>query len=423
MKAIIKIFSGIFLGAMFGWFLGFLRLPFVEKNYSFLLGFLACLTLLLLVFLLLSARNKNTLLHRLFAKTSADVAGKTENRRFGIAWIFVSALIVAGCLVIFIMVYRQNISLKAQLQLKDRKLHEQLVLLEAEKQSNMISLLGNILGDAEQELKKNGSISDTVIARIAALSYSLKPYSYFQGDSISANLRSPERGQLLLALLLLHMDSASFRKIKQKTSFAMADLQRANLKNADLSGIDLRGADLKDAALEQANLNDADLRDAILWGANLNKASLLEANLKRSDMRWTTLNGADMQSANLNGAQLSDAQLSKADARKASVQFARLEGTIMLEADLTGANFLGSAMSKINLDQADLTKTDLRMTDLTEASLHGSALHMALVDSNWTDKLQQWRLTGSKEIQANYEVITDSLDQWNHKVYRLHKMK
>jgi hypothetical protein len=120
---------------------------------------------------------------------------------------------------------------------------------------------------------------------------------------------------------------------------------------------------------------------------------------------------------------MSGAQLVKADARHASVQWANLDGTLLNEANLAGANLLGAGMRKINLNKADLSRTDLRLSNLSEATLLGTELNSALVDSNWIDKLHGWRPTGLKEIQDGYSMITDTLDQWKHHIYRLRKIE
>ncbi|MBK9730527.1 MAG: pentapeptide repeat-containing protein [Chitinophagaceae bacterium] len=423
MKAIIKLLIGIILGVVVGWFIGFLRLPYIEMNHSFILGFIACVVVVLLILLLLMAWNNNSALLRLINKTPSYNASKTVSRTYRIIRILIATIIVAGGVLSSFLIYKQSNYFKTQMQNQDRKIREQSALIESIRKGNMVFLMSNILNNVEEELKNSRTLSDVVIARIAALSFSFKPYKYFQGDSLSAKELSPERGQLMMALLLMKMDSGSFARIKQMTSFASADLRGASLKHADLSGANLKHADLKDADLGEANLNNANLWSANLWGANLDKANLSGADLKRSDLRWAALNGTHLNYADLNGAQLSSAQLVKADVLNAFVQYADLEGAILSEANLAGVNFLGAGMRKINLNNANLTRTDLRMTDLNDATLLGTELNKALVDSNWMDKIDEWRLTGSKEIQDNYTVVTDSLDQWKHKVYHLSKIE
>jgi hypothetical protein len=110
------------------------------------------------------------------------------------------------------LIYKQNKFLKFQLRDKDKKILQQSTLLEASKNRNLVSLMSNILGDAEQELKNSKTLSDDIIARIADLSLSLKPYRYLEGDSLSEKEISPERGQLLLTLIRTKLDSSSFIK-------------------------------------------------------------------------------------------------------------------------------------------------------------------------------------------------------------------
>jgi hypothetical protein len=37
--------------------------------------------------------------------------------------------------------------------------------------------------------------------------------------------------------------------------------------------------------------------------------------------------------------------------------------------------------------------------------------------------LSEWQLTGKKEIQSGYTLITDTLDQFKHHIYRLKKIE
>jgi uncharacterized protein YjbI with pentapeptide repeats len=423
MKATRNVLIGLLLGAAIGWFLGFLRLPGIEKFPSFILGFIACMLLLLLVLTVLIAWNKHTYLLRMIGKTAATKDSNTVTRTYSILWILVAVFIVCGGLLSSFLIYQQGRFFKTQLQNQNRKISELSVLIESGRKGSQVILMSNLLKNVEEELKQNNTLSDAVIARIAALSFSFKPYKYLEGDSLSGKEYSPERGQLLMALLLMKIDTGSFTKIKQRTTFAGADLRGADLKNADLSYSTLGSANFKETDLSDANLKNADLNDANLWGANLNRANLSGADLKRSDLRWATLNETNLKFANMNGAQLSGAQLIKADIQQAFVQYADLGGTLFNDANLSGVNFLGTKMNKVNFNNADLSRADLRMSNLDEAILLGTELNKALVDSNWVEKLNDWRLTGSKEIQSSYHVISDSLDQWKHPVYHLRKIK
>ena len=119
------------------------------------------------------------------------------------------------------------------------------------------------------------------------------------------NLRSPERGQLLIALLSSGVNLSS------------------TIPRMDLAFADLGGADLIDASLTQANFVGANLSGAFVRDADLVEAFLAEADLSRSDLRGSNLSLADLRDANLRDADLRGVDLTQAN----------LDG-----ADLTGAN-------------------------------------------------------------------------------------
>ena len=419
MKGVRNLLIGVILGAVMGWFLGFLRLPDVAIKPSFFMGFFICAVLFLLVFVLAKSWKKETDEQVTIGKNAKNEEWNPMRGR-AIRKIAVT-FAIGGMLLIIFLTWQQRSFFKKQMEKQDKKIREQAELIESARKSNMVYLMSNVLADVKEELKKSDTLSEDAVARVAALSFSFKPYRRLEGDTLSGKELSPERGQLLIFLLLMKMDSISFDRIKQRASFASADLKGVDLENADLGGAILNGANLKGADLNDADLNHADLKDANLWGAKLNGADLSGADLKRADLRWAQLNGTDLRSAVMDGAQMSGAQLLKSDLQKASVQYAFLEGALLNEANLTQVNFVGSGMKRTNLGMADLTRSDLRTADLTEASLSGAILDKVLVDSNWNDKINGWRLTGVKEIQGEYSAITDSLDQWKHAVYRLKK--
>jgi len=426
MKAKRNLLIGIILGAVIGWALGFLRLPYVEKNLSFWLGVITCLAFILFGLILLRVWNKHLLLMRLMGKSLTTQDSKNATRAYTLIWILISVFIVWGGMVSSFLIYRQNELFKLQTQKQNKRIHELSELVESARKSNLAFLMNDVLDNVRDELRNNPNmgVSDSSIAGIALLSNSLfTPYRYFEGDSLSEKELSPERGRLLLAFLAMKIDSGSFTKIKGSISFSGADLRGADLRGADLSKADLRKADLKNADLSEANLSEADLRGAILWGANLNLANLRRVDLRRSNLSWAQLNHADLKSANLNGAVLTNAQLRNADLSGATFQWAESDGAMLNEANLAGVSFAGTGLRRVNLSDANLTGTDLRITNLSETNLSGAELTRAIVDEKWLEKLAGWRLTGVEEIQKSYIVVNDSLDKWKKPIYRLKKVE
>ncbi len=411
---------GFVFGLVIGWALGFLRLPHVEKNCSFLVGFIAALALTSLALILFNARN-NIFLSGLMGKKTVTGGSRSTRYPYTFIWITLVGVLLLGGFMSGFAVYRRIGSFKLQIHNQDRQLQEMAALVELVKKQNLEPLMRSLLDDVGEELKRGNTLSDTTIARIADLSFFFKPYRFIDGDSLSEKAYSPERGQLLQALILMHIDTGSFARIKRKALFAGANLQGGRLKGLDLSGINLHEANLKNADLGGANLSGADLGGANLWGANLNGANLGNADLKRADMSWAQLNKATLALANLNGANLTNAQLRNADLYDATVQWAQSGGALFNEANLTSVNFLGANLKKVNLNQANLIDTDLRRVDLSEADLLGVRLNKALVDKDWGEKLKKWQPVGVKELQENYSVVNDTFDKWKIPMYRLKK--
>lgn len=413
---------GSFFGIMIGWALGFLRLPYIEKNFSFLLGFMAALAFVSLLLILLTAWNRKFLSGLMGKKTAS---GDPKNaRRHRVIWVILVSVLVLGGVLSGLTVYRRNESFKLQIENRDKTLREMAALVESVKQDDLKPLMRGILDDVGEELKRNPNraLRDSTIARIAALSFSFKAYKHVEADSLSEKAYSPGRGQLLQALILMNIDTGSFARIKRNARFAGADLRGADLKGLDLSGINLHGANLKDADLSGANLRGADLGGANLWGANLNRANLGNADLKTADLHWAQLNEATLASADLSGANLTNAQLRKADLYGATFQWAQSDGALFNEANLNGVDFTGTNFTKANLSRAKLGDTDLRKINLSEADLVGVRLDKALVDKEWSDKLKKWQPLGLKELQESYALVSDTLDKWQRPLYRLRKI-
>jgi uncharacterized protein YjbI with pentapeptide repeats len=291
-------------------------------------------------------------------------------------------------------------------------------LAEAERRSGLVNLMGNIMNKIDEEFKQNPRrvLSDETIGRIAALSYSFVPHRDLVRDSSSEKILSPERGQLLLMLSKLKMDSASFKKIIVLTSFSGAVLREGDLRGADLEGINLSGADLQGTNLKDANLYGADLKMANLWDANFSNANLSGADLTRANLSWAELNGADLKRARLYGADLTSAQLRKADLQEADLQWADINSTFLPEANLTKANLFRANLIRTNLDKSILNEANLKMSVMTDANFSGADLTGAklngaeVTDGHWLDLLDEWHVTGAKEIQAQHKMIDETFN-------------
>lgn len=407
MKARREIITGIVSGVAgmaLGWAAGYLRLPYIEINSSILPWVFTCLALVCCVIFLIILRRKNSL--------SAP--------KISVGMILLFILAIGGFAGSFFM-YRQNAELRTQLRDRDKNIRELSDMLAFSGSGELAPLMDGILSELDHNLKLHPGdvLNDTIINKLKTLSLSFQPRKFYAGDSLTEKKISPERGQLLIGLILLDIDSASFDRIKRAVTFSGANLFKADLHGADLRNADLSGVYLKEANLSGANLSEANLSDADLWGAKLDTAILMGTDLKRTDLRWAQFNGANMREANMNGAKMSGAQFIKADLYKAFIQWADMSGVMLNNADFQYADLMGTVLQKTNFHDADLSHADLRLTNLKEADLSNTRLHKAIVDSTWNNKLPELRITGAREIHEAYELENDTADQWKNPLFRL----
>ena len=247
-------------------------------------------------------------------------------------------------------------------------------LIEADRRSSLIFLMSNILDKVDEEIKEQRlkfekepgyhpdsvkyKLSKPLVSRIVALSRAFRPYRMLDNDTLSNELVSPERGQLLIALMENNLDSLTQNTIVRDGDFSNAIVGRIDLIDANLRGADLRGADLRGADLIDADLIDADLIIANLIGANLIGTDLSGAIFIGANLSGTDLSGTDLSDADLIGADLRDADLIGADLSGALLIGADLRGTDLRGTDLRGADLRGADL----IDAENITYEQLKNT-------------------------------------------------------------
>lgn len=407
MKGKRSLLVGGILGAVIGWAVGYMRLPYMNNSRAFWVGAVASLAVVLLFLFLLYLWRQPTFLTRWMFKSP------TQNTKGGysIFGIIISLILAAGLSATTFLLYQQNQDLK-RYQEQDIVLQQETIAIQQASLKNLkIAFMGKVMEDAqsEAELHPERKLSQVSIERVAAYGYACTPYPVEIGDGLPSLTLSPERGNILLSLAVLKLDSTTFAKIKETTSFSSTYLLDVNLAGADLSGVDLQGAYLKGANLEGANLRGADLRKADLWGANLNGADLTGAIMNQVNLQWAELKNTNLSGAILNGAVLKNAQLIKANLQNTQLQWAFCDGAMFNEADFRGADMEGTLMQRTNLSYANFSKSSLRRVDLTEANLKGAEFNLASVaEEDWLDKLITWKTINSSKVQINYLVVEDS---------------
>lgn len=402
---------GVILSGILGWTLGFLRLPYLEKNYSFFLGFAACLSIISLGVLIIKIWKKNLLLA---SQSDANSASSKFSRTHTSLWFLVAMVIVGGSLGSGYLFFKQNKYAKNQLLHLDQQTANQLELMASTRKSNALILMNNLYDKINEELKNSPDrkLSTPTIERIATLNHSFEPYRYLENGQLSEKKWSPERGQLLLMLIKMNIDTSSFSQIKSTVSFLGADLKGTDLNGADLSGIDLRQANLADSKLQKVILKKADLREINLWGTNLSGANLKSADLKRADLQWADLDNANLNNADMDDANLSSAKLRNVTLREARLRWGEMKGALLNGADLMGMDLLATDLSRANFANTNLSNTNLRWailkeTDFTQANLEEvlDLTNAAVPDEQWLSNLEKLQVTGATTIQTNYKIV------------------
>ena len=386
-RTIVALLIGILIGAVIS-LTGLSTLA--DHLMPLIVGFVVFVLFMAGVAFLL-VQNKEKILHKLFGVSDTDLADVKDNAQYFfinawnkefpaakenfnalftkvLAWyswmgfrrwvltIFQMLFVGFGGLLGTMLLYNQNKLLVQQnqlLQSQNYRLDQQTYLQEADRRSSLIFLMGNLLDAMDQELKSDvgqpgvRDLSPQIIGRVVALSKSLRPYRYLQGDSLVAHEISPERGQLLISIVNSQIDNSSLLRIFQFADFSFADLQDAVLSGEFLSGINLNHSNLIGATLDETDLSRADLSGANLYDAVFARANLREARFRQSNLTNAYFESADLSQANFYGATM----------RGSNLAGAKLQRTHFTNADLSGSNLFGATLQRTGFDQAILDST------------------------------------------------------------------
>jgi uncharacterized protein YjbI with pentapeptide repeats len=228
------------------------------------------------------------------------------------------------------------------LEFQNHRLEIQNNLLEAERRGALIILLNNTIEQIDTEIKeqkkedknkqKDFKLSSPLIARIAALSQSLLPYKFLDGNQLTSSKISPERGQLLLTLIKSNLSKDTYTQIFSNSNFSYSYLEEMNLQGA---------------YLDWANLKFSNLKGANLTGANLDLTELNYANLEGTELNGAVLTATYFDNANLYGSNLSGADLSSATFTQATLTNVRLNNS-----KLGGVSFNGAILKMVDFSDA-----------------------------------------------------------------------
>lgn len=225
---------------------------------------------------------------------------------------------VAAFLIPILFLAYQTYLLKQQnykIDIQNQKIEKQLYLEEAARRSNLILIMDNILSQMNVELNapnnEDKKISKPLIGRLIALVQGLKPYKFLEDGELSKPL-SPERGQLLIALINSEIDTTIIQNFFSETAFSFSDLSVSDLSDKYLWGIYLDNSRLiksnfSYSNMKFANFTNSDLRYSDFRKTDLEDADFRFCDLRHSILRYANLNGVDFRNANLDSASVKEA--------------------------------------------------------------------------------------------------------------------
>lgn len=243
--------------------------------------------------------------------------------------------------------------------IQNKRIEQQTYLQEAERRSSLVFLFDNVLNKIDEELRSNPStreLSPQLIGRIAALSKALKPYRFLEGDTITSQMSSPERGQVLLSLLASKLSQNTYDQI-----FLLSDFSYATLQSVNLDGMYLRNINLSHAVLQSVSLTGADLRHANLEGAEITDAHV----------QWTGMRAkaAYFDFANFYNARVTDSDFGGCSFEYTNFSQARLEKVAFQRASFIQAKFEDVTADSLDFSEAVFLKTVFSLQQSLEAGI------------------------------------------------------
>jgi uncharacterized protein YjbI with pentapeptide repeats len=239
---------------------------------------------------------------------------------------------------------------------QNKLIHLQTELAESARRSTLVFEQSSILDEIDEELDAlpngvatgNVFLSPRLEGRIVAFSRSLRPYRYLDGDQLTRAPLSPERGQLLLALINSQIELSS---MVSQADFSYADLSGINFRapawsatsrgnraptpssyrllRIDLSGASFRSSTIGSLLFESSRLPKSTFQNSFVYSTVFAEAQLDSANFSHAVIRGSRfisvgLSGADFTSASLLGVTFVETDFSNAifdDARLRHVRF------------------------------------------------------------------------------------------------------
>lgn len=280
---------------------------------------------------------------------------------------------VAACVGIWIawqaneLVSKQNILIERQ----NIRLDQQTYLQEADRRSSLVFLMGNVLESIDKELKDDAGkkqvrdLTPELIGRIVALTHILRPYKFMDGDILTTNELSPEKGQVLISLLDSKIDTSSLFSIFKKADFSYSFLRGVtfediSIKNIVLNASDFRGASFFNCEIAKSQIlgsdfsetyfRDCKFSEVVLWQSTLYKAQMISCELQKSPFVGSKFIDAyfdkckfiscNFERCNIYGTSFSETELIKVSMHKDTILKSYSDNIILQEVTISNKTFI-----------------------------------------------------------------------------------
>ncbi len=445
MKGIGKLLFGLLLGICISVLVSYYNKTLNISDLNFSMGLIAGAAFMSFVFVLFSFR------------TSKNTNSKTEASKLRMNGIVICFIIMTIGLLGSHLLSNSDEKTKNSILTEENKTKLQVAALAIEKNKAQGFWMNNMVDQMEKELSNTPerTLSEETIFKLKDLSKSLQPYYNIQSDTISDDKFSPEKGNLLLTLKTMKMDSVSFKKVLKEISFSQIELLDVDLSDTNLAHTDFSNSNMPKTKLVGSNLSNSKLEKTNFTNANLSQSNLNGANFLNAKMNWANLKEVKANAGIFDGAKLSNANFYRADLKDATLKWCKATNTSFKEAILQGANLSTSDLSKGTLNNANLTNCNLSFTKLIEANiievdasnanfshanlenadlrnahlvkaifkkanLKGVKLLGAKVDKiDWFKQLADWEVEGLIELKEKYNIVPINQDS----IYQLIKIK
>ncbi|MFT4523019.1 MAG: hypothetical protein ACI8ZN_001971 [Bacteroidia bacterium] len=387
-----------------GWFVGYLRIPQVDGKNAFFAGFIACLGVLVFVVLLAAFWGRKLSFGSTSSAPNVDSV-KRDRKVWGMVLI-ATAVAILSC---YIIIEKQKKEYKALISSQNQQLEVQIILQKSILAINSFAEISRMVDSIKFEMAGSTwkGISESSLYKISSLSEAFKPYRYTECDCDTLVELSPERGQLLLALIAIELDSTSFAQIKKRTNFSQAALCNRDLRYTDLSGINLRRACLKNIQLTGVDLSYSNLRESNLWGAQIDSANLSHSDLRRAVGSFSSLVASDLSYSNLDGLELDGANCTHCSMQGSKVTVANFKSAKMNGSNMTYCDFAWTNFSYADVRESNFSESRLRQSVIHHANFNDANLHTTRVQESWVDELMTWDVIGTEYILNKYDLIID----------------